>query len=116
MSDRRIDERLDVIWPARIEAKSGELECGVADVSTAGAMVVGEINLDIDEEVLLVIPGIGEFAAEVAWAEPGRYGLKIMIGPDLLLKKYAELSGEYPSRHPADSPSGDPLDPDLHNS
>jgi len=109
MQEKRRDERLDVMWKAGIRTDDGDFPCKIDDVSTAGAKVRCEADLKPGEIVEFHVDGIGEFAAEVKWIENGVTGLFLQGGPDVLLKKYAELSGEYPSTEPADKGDNDPL-------
>lgn len=108
-SERRFDDRLAVAWPADLILDERQIACHVIDVSTAGT----KIRLDHPEpltkgaEAILRLPELGDFAAEVAWLGDTEVGLQIMAGPDLLLKRFAEASGQYPSHAPR-SPGDDP--------
>lgn len=92
-AEHRIDERLAVMWPAVLIIQDVEYSCEVANVSTAGALLKIAREIEMDEEVLLDIPEFGEFAGEVAWCNNPFYGIKIMAGPDLELKRHAEEVG-----------------------
>lgn len=107
MGEKRRDERLGVVWRCRVVIDDVPHDCEIGDVSTAGTLIISDISVELGKEVLLDIPEIGEFAAVVAWVGPGRFGLELQMGPDMLLKKYAELSNEYPSTRPADVKAGD---------
>lgn len=112
--EHRKDERLEVVWQGTIMLDDIDYDCQIADISTAGTMIVCDAPVEFGQEALLNIPEIGEFAAVVAWIGPGRFGLELHMGPSMLLKKYAESSGEFPSTKPAISESGDPLDHEDH--
>lgn len=111
--ERRSDDRLDVIWKATMVVDDNSYECEVCDVSLAGTLVKVDAPLEQGMEVLLQIKELGDFAGSVAWKAGEKCGLTLHLGPDMLLKKYAELSGEYPSTRPAPAGDRDPLDLDL---
>ena len=110
MGERRRDDRLDVIWQANMVLDDNSYACEVCDVSLAGTLVKVDAPLEQGMEVLLEIKDLGDFAGSVAWIAGGKCGLTLHLGPDMLLKKYAELSGEYPSTRPALAGDKDPLD------
>ena len=112
MGERRRDDRLDVIWQAKMVIEDDSYECEVCDVSLAGTLVKVDAPVTQGMEVLLEIKDLGDFAGIVAWIAGGKCGLTLHLGPDMLLKKYAELSGEYPSTRPALTGDKDPLDID----
>lgn len=113
MQEKRRDDRLDVKWKAEIRTEDGDFPCKIADVSTAGAKVRCDASLAAGEIVEFHVEGIGDFAAEVKWVENGVTGLYLQGGPDILLKKYAEMSGDYPSSKPAEDNQNDPLNPSV---
>ena len=113
MDEKRRDERLDVVWRCHVMLDDVTHDCEIGDVSTAGTLIISDADVELGKEALLDIPGIGEFAAVVAWVGPGKFGLELQLGPDMLLKKYAELSNEYPSTRPADVGAG--RDPLIHD-
>lgn len=92
-AEHRIDERLAVMWPAVITIQDIEYSCEVANVSTAGALLKFCREVEMDQEVMLDIPEFGLFAGEVAWCNNPFYGIKIMAGPDLDLKRHADAFG-----------------------
>lgn len=110
MGERRRDDRLDVIWQATMVVDEKSFDCEVCDVSLAGTLVKVSAAIKPGTEVLLRIAELGDFAGSVAWKAGDKCGLTLHLGPDMLLKKYAELSGEYPSTRPALSGDKDPLD------
>jgi len=103
--NRRQDERVAVAWVSRLVLVEEDkiLPCRVVDVSTAGTKVECDQAGPLTEgtELILSIQDLGEFAATVAWHRPPGIGLKIMAGPDLLLKRFAEAGGASPSRSPS---------------
>ncbi|MBB4211376.1 PilZ domain-containing protein [Rhodothalassium salexigens DSM 2132] len=109
-SERREDDRLDVVWRATLVVGDQTFQGRLVDVSTAGARIHFDAApaLTTGTEGLLKITELGEFAARVAWIRGIDVGLQMVAGPDLLLKKFAEASGEYPSQHPTQS-DRDPL-------
>ncbi len=94
-TERRRDWRLDVRGVGAVlllEPESGEerFPCDLIDVALAGVRVATTAPLCAGDEVILAIPEIGEYAAEVRWVRPPQAGLAIAGGPDLLLKDLAE--------------------------
>ncbi len=87
------DERLDVRWNATIELDNVDVACLVDNISTAGARVEIDAALSMDQELIIKIPELGEFAGEVVWVKPPFYGLKLVAGPDLDLKGHADEIG-----------------------
>lgn len=95
--DRRGDHRLGVNWPGTVALADGApVACEVSDVSTAGACICGSLDAAVGAEVLLEVPGLGEFAGTVQWARPPHFGLALQAGPDLALKSVAEESPAHP--------------------
>lgn len=99
-NNRRRDDRLDVRWKAHLLIGDEKLPCEVADVSFAGTLVVLSGDVHPGQEVILDVDGLGQFAARVQWTQKSRCGLSLVAGPDLLLKRLAEASREYPSSRP----------------
>lgn len=93
-AERRKDWRLDVRGVGAVLLLEGSEEerfpCDLIDVALAGVRVATTAPLQPGEEVVLAIPEIGEYAAEVRWVRPPQAGLAIAGGPDLLLKDLAE--------------------------
>lgn len=89
----RIDERLDVLWDATALIEGKEYACTVTNVSTAGALMKLDAPLAEKQQFLLNVPGLNEYAAEVAWVNRPYYGLKLLVGQDLKLKDYAGKVG-----------------------
>ncbi|WP_281301324.1 PilZ domain-containing protein [Iodidimonas sp. MBR-14] len=92
--DRRHDLRMNVSWPAKIITQNDQIwPCDILDVSWAGTHIASPAPLVLGEELILDIPNLGEFAARVQWQHEKRYGLTLLLGPDLLLRHYAEHIG-----------------------
>lgn len=91
---------MPVLWTGEIERDDEKFSCDIGNVSLAGTLIRCDTLLELGDEVLLRIGELGEFAGEVAWFKPPYYGLRLLAGPDMVLKKFAEASGEYPSRKP----------------
>jgi len=89
----RIEERLDVLWGAEIIIEDKKYPCEVANVSTAGALLKLDMDLENGQEFLLDVPEFGEFAAVVVWPNKPFYGLQLLVGPNLSLKKHADKVG-----------------------
>ncbi len=95
--ERRKDDRLSVNWRASITLEDDRsFVARVADVSLAGTLVECTAPVHTGEEVLLVIPPLGEFAGRVQWTRDGAFGLALQAGPQLFLKEVAEKPEEYP--------------------
>lgn len=85
---KRIDERLDVLWEAKAIIDDKEYPCEVANVSTAGALLKLDIDLAEKQQFLLDVGKLKEYAVKVAWANRPFYGLVLQVGGDLKLKNY----------------------------
>ncbi len=94
--ERRKDWRLNVRGAGAVLLVSGEggdeqrHPCDLLDVALAGVRIATAAPLRTGDEVVLAIPEVGEYAAEVRWVRPPEAGLAIAGGPDLLLKDLAE--------------------------
>ncbi|GIX17416.1 MAG: hypothetical protein KatS3mg119_1602 [Rhodothalassiaceae bacterium] len=94
--ERRKDWRLHVrgIGAVLLLPEGGEDEqrhpCDLLDVALAGVRIATAAPLRTGDEVVLAIPEVGEYAAEVRWVRPPEAGLAIAGGPDLMLKDLAE--------------------------
>lgn len=89
----RIEERLDVLWDAEISIEDETHTCEVANVSTAGALLKLDIDISLEQEFLLNVPKLGEFAGVITWVNKPFYGLQLLVGPDLDLKTHADNVG-----------------------
>lgn len=95
--DRRGDDRLDVTWAGTVTLQDDRhFDCRVCDVSLAGTLIRSDAPVQLGDEVLLSIPSLGDFAGEVQWAGKNSFGLALVAGPDLLLKRIAENADNYP--------------------
>lgn len=90
---KRVDDRLDVLWDAVAVIDDKEYPCEVANVSTAGVLMKLDIDLKKHHEFLLNVGELNEYAVEVAWANRPFYGLILMLGDDLKLKDHADKIG-----------------------
>ena len=96
-----MDDRLDVLWTARLEQADGRVgACTVHDISLAGILISTDEPVTAGEELLIEIEGIGSFAGRLMWRHDKQGGVALVAGPDLLLKKFAERAGEALSTHP----------------
>ena len=96
-TNRRIDERLPVMWHGRIVTEDDTVHtCEICDISTAGTLINCQATLDPGQDVILQIDGLGEFAGSIRWASSPQLGLVLMAGPDLALKRFAESSPDRP--------------------
>ena len=107
--ERRTEDRLDVSWRATLTVGDTPVSCAILDVATAGTKVAlaDPAAIQPGQEVLLTVDGLGDFAGRVAWRRGDELGLQILAGPDLLLKRFAESSGAYPSTSPSDPDNRD---------
>lgn len=90
---RRVDDRLDVLWDARAIIDDVEYSCKVANVSTAGVLMKLDKDLPHKHQFLLDVQELNEYAVEVAWANRPFYGLVLLVGGDLKLKDHADRIG-----------------------
>ncbi len=92
-SQKRADERVDVLWDAVATIDEKEYPCEVANISTAGVLMKLDMDINKNHEFLLNVESLNEFAVEVAWCNRPFYGLILMVGDDLKLKDYADIIG-----------------------
>lgn len=90
---RRVDDRLDVLWDAVATIEGRDYPCEVANVSTAGALMKLDIDILEKHQFLLDVQELKEYAAEVVWSNRPFYGLVLLVGEDLKLKDYADKIG-----------------------
>lgn len=90
---KRVDDRLDVLWDAIAEINDEKYSCEVANVSTAGALMKLDIDLEVGHHLLLDVQELKEYAVEVVWANRPFYGLTLLVGDDLKLKEHADKVG-----------------------
>lgn len=97
----RKDDRQSVVWPATLTLDDDSRhDCSVVDVAFAGTLIETNAPINEGDEVILTIAELGDFAATVKWGENQSKGLLLMAGPNLLLKKFSEASGETLSTKP----------------
>lgn len=92
-NQNRIDDRLDVLWQATAIVEGEKYPCEVANVSTAGALMKLDMEIEISAQFLLEVQGLNEYAAEVVWCNRPYYGLKLLVGGNLKLKDHADKIG-----------------------
>jgi len=90
---KRADDRLDVLWDAVAHIGDTKYPCQVANVSTAGALMKLDVDLQEKHQFLLDVQKLNEYAATVVWANRPFYGLTLLVGDDLKLKNYADKIG-----------------------
>ncbi len=92
-NQKRVDDRLDVLWAASAIIDGKSYPCEVANVSTAGALLKLDHDLAEKHQFLLDVQELNEYAVEVAWANRPYYGLVLLVGDDLKLKDYVDKIG-----------------------
>jgi len=90
---KRLDERLDVLWDAVAVIDEKHHPCELANISTAGVLMKLDIDLQQKQQFLLDVQELNEYAVEVAWVNRPFYGLILMVGGDLKLKDHADKIG-----------------------
>ena len=107
--EKRRDDRMPVLWHGTLITEDDQsYPCQVVDVSLAGTLIACDAPIEMGDELLLTIEGLGEFASVVKWQGSKQLGLMIIAGPDLALKKFAEGAGSGLSDKPLDH-GDDPL-------
>lgn len=101
-SEKRHDERLDVLWQGFITTEDGtKYPCKVRDIAEGGALISCDTQgLSLNGDILLTIDQLGEFAGRVQWQGSEKFGLWLLAGDDLALKKFAEKAGSALSSAP----------------
>ena len=74
-SERRTDSRSAVLCGARIRSGDRDVNCHVLNLSTGGAKVRVEGEVDPSQPVILEAEPLGTFSAEVVWKDGDRLGL-----------------------------------------
>lgn len=92
-NQKRVDDRLDVLWDAKATIDDKEYVCEVANISTAGVLVKLDKELEKGHHFLLDVQELNEYAVEVAWANRPFYGLILLVGDNLKLKDIADKIG-----------------------
>ena len=90
---RRVDDRLDVLWGAVAIIEGKKYTCEVANISTAGVLMKLDEDIEEKHQFLLDVQELNEYAVEIAWSNRPFYGLKLLVGEDLKLKDYADKIG-----------------------
>lgn len=99
--EKRGDDRLPVIWEGKLTtADNQSFPCEIRDVSLAGALISCDQEFGDDQQLILEIDKLGDFAGVVRWRGSKQLGLFLLAGPDLMLKKFAEAAGAAVSRMP----------------
>lgn len=88
-AEHRVDERQAVQWDAEIVLENETYSAKISNVSLAGTLALTEAPLELDTELVLKIPNLGEFAGIAVWVDSPYYGLALMVGPNLDLKRFA---------------------------
>ena len=89
----RRDERQEVQWDAEILHEDDSYSAKIGNVSLAGLLAKTDAPLSMRDELILRIPNVGEFAGIVMWMDAPFFGLALMVGPELDLKRMAVNSG-----------------------
>ncbi|MCF8474099.1 MAG: PilZ domain-containing protein [Emcibacter sp.] len=90
---KRVDDRLDVLWDAIAIIDGKEYPCEVANVSTGGALMKLDIDLDYKHHFILDVQELSDYAAEVVWVNRPFYGLRLLVGDNIKLKEHADKIG-----------------------
>lgn len=106
-AEHRVDERQSVQWDAEIVVDGETYSAKISNVSLAGTLALTEAPIVKDSELVLKIPNLGEFAGIAVWVDSPYYGLALMAGPSLDLKRFALTEEGDLSLEPADSSQGD---------
>ena len=73
------DRRLRANWPAELRTTGAKTtHCTVVDVSSDGANLRVESPLNGDAPLWLIVENVGPVAAQLAWQEQGRVGLRFL--------------------------------------
>ncbi len=92
-NQKRVDDRIDVLWDAVATVDGKKYPCQVANISTAGALMKLDIDIKEEHHFLLDVQELNDYAVEVAWANRPFYGLVLLVGDDLKLKDHADKIG-----------------------
>lgn len=90
---KRVDDRLDVLWDAIATIDDRKYPCEVTNISTAGVLMRLDVDLEKGCQFLLKVLELNEYAVEVAWANQPFYGLLLLVGEDMKLKEHADIVG-----------------------
>jgi len=93
--ERRDQARKDVLWHGTVTLEDQTIHsCLVSDVSMAGTLIVCEAAVNDQDEMMLKVDGLGIFGCQVRWHCNNKIGLELVMGQDLLLKRFNEASTE----------------------
>lgn len=106
-TEHRIEERLTVQWDAEIVIDDQSYSAKISNVSLAGTLALTEAPIEINTELVLKIENIGEFAGIAVWVDRPYYGLALMVGPNLDLKRFAMVEDGSISESPVGSKGDD---------
>lgn len=105
--EHRVEERKAVQWDAEIVIENKTYSAKISNVSLAGTLALTEAPIAKDTELVLKIPNLGEFAGIAVWVDAPYYGLALMAGPSLDLKRFALAEDGDLSLEPIDRSQGD---------
>lgn len=92
-TQHRRDERQEVKWDAEILHGDDAYTAKIGNVSLAGLLAKTDAPMSMSDELILLIPNVGEFAGIVMWMDAPFYGLALMVGPQLDLKRMTVNAG-----------------------
>jgi len=93
--DRRDQARKDVLWHGTVTLEDKSIHsCLVSDVSMAGTLIVCEAPIKDQDEMMLKVDGLGMFGCQVRWHCNNKIGLELVMGQDLLLKRFEEVRAD----------------------
>jgi PilZ domain len=91
MTERRIHERRNVQWSARIVVPEGALACTVFDLSLGGARVRLLAQLQKYQRVRLDIDKVASLNADVVWLGIGMIGIRFTDDPAYIARSLGPL-------------------------
>lgn len=93
--ERRDQNRKDVLWHGTVTLADKTIQsCLVSDVSMTGTLIVCEATVNDKDEMMLKVDGLGMFGCQVRWHCNNKIGLELVMGQDLLLKRFEEASAD----------------------
>jgi hypothetical protein len=78
--------RLRANWPGEIRANGMKIACTILDVSSGGASLRAESGLGEASQLWLVVENVGPVAAEFAWQDKNRVGIRFLEEQDWVLQ------------------------------
>jgi hypothetical protein len=76
--DRRVDQRMSVIWQGRITGDDLRARCRVLNVSASGALIECAERIERHEPIILNLGNGTKRFCEVVWNELGRFGVQFL--------------------------------------